>query len=105
MKDLKLGKNILIISIFTLLTVFAWIGFQVYSAYTKTTIPKIVKELIQPLNPRIEESIIKEIKEKYQVPSEELNVVSQSPTSPEAEKEEEATTGQTATQSGNLEEE
>ncbi len=107
----KFGKNILIISIMTLITVFIWIGYEVYHAYTATTVPTVVRELIQPLNPSIDEAIIENIKEKYQIPTEELEVVTQplpSP-SPEGEFEEEieieaeTAPSQTTTPSGSLE--
>lgn len=113
MDQLKFGRNILIISITTMITVFVWIGFEVYHAYTATTIPTVVRELIQPLNPNIDTAVIEDIKEKYQIPTEELEMVTQplpSP-SPEGEFEEEieieaeATPSQTATPGGSLEEE
>lgn len=98
MNQLKFGKNILIISLMTLLTVFSWIGFEVYRTYTKTTVPKIIKDLIKPLNPTLNQNLFEEIDKKYYLSTEELNLVS----TPSPILEEESTS-QTATQEGSLE--
>lgn len=103
MNQFKLGKNILILSILTLLTVFSWIGFEIYRAYTKTTVPKIIQELIKPLNPAINRTAIEEIEKQFQPSEEELNILPTPISSPTPETEEQTTTGQTATQGGSLE--
>jgi len=76
-QEYKFGKNILILSITTLITVVVWVGYEVYSAYTQTTVPKIIRELIKPLSPNIDEATIEDIQEKYQIPEEELNIITQ----------------------------
>lgn len=100
----KLGKNILILSIMTLLTVFTWVGFEVYHAYTKTTVPQVVQELIKPLNPALNQAVVEEIEKKYQPSESELEIISVPLPSPitELETGEEATPSQTATPSGSL---
>lgn len=104
-EQLKLGKNALVLSIMTLLTVFTWIGFEVYRTYTQPTVPKIIKELIQPLNPTINEIVLIEIEKKYQPSEEELNIITAPLPSPslELETEEEVTPSQIATEGGTLE--
>lgn len=87
-QEYKFGKNILVLSIMTLITVIVWVGYEVYSAYTQTTVPRIIKELTTPLNPRIDEEAIEDIEEKYQIPEEELNIATQ-PITIELETEEE----------------
>lgn len=77
MDKYKFGKNILILSIMTLITVTVWVGYEVYRVYTQTTVPRIIKELIKPLNPNIDETTIEDIGEKYQIPEKELNIVTQ----------------------------
>jgi len=101
-QKLELGKNTLVVSIMTLLTVFTWIAFEVYHAYTQPTIPKIMRELITPLDPTLNRTIIEDIKEKYQLSDEELNVITAPPL--EIETEEEITPSPTASPSGSLEE-
>lgn len=92
-QEFKFGKNMLVLSIMTLITVIIWVGCEVYSAYTKTTVPRIIKELIKPLSPDVNETVIEEIKNKYQIPEGELNIVTQPVI--ESETEEEATPSQT----------
>lgn len=103
-KELKLGKNILILSIMTLVTVFTWIGFEVYYAYTKTTVPQIIRELIKPLNPNLNQKIIEDIESKYQPSTAELETISIPIPSPTLELEtgEEATPSQAATPGSSL---
>jgi len=88
-QEYKFGKNILLLSIMTLITVIVWVGYEVYSAYTQTTVPRVIKELIRPLSPSIDEATIEDIKGKYQIPEEELNIVTQPVVEWETEEEEE----------------
>lgn len=44
------SRDILILSIFTLVTVIAWITFDVYHAATASNISPVQKELITPLD-------------------------------------------------------
>ncbi len=109
MNQLKFGKDALVLSIITLLTVLCWVGFEVYRAYTQTTIPQVIRELARPLDPNIDIALIEDIAEKHQPSDEELNIPIVPLPSPtpelevELEVEEESTPSQTATQSGSLE--
>jgi len=73
MNELKLGKNVLILSIMTLITVITWIVFEVYRTATKTTIPQITQEQMMTLNPQIKKETIEELKGKIWISEEELN--------------------------------
>lgn len=95
MKKLQFGKDALILSIMTLITVLIWIGFDVYRALTKTEIPQILQKQIAPLNPQIDRETIEKIKTKETISEEELERI---PTpaiipSPEATPASEATPG------------
>lgn len=79
MKEFKLGKNILILSIMTLITVLTWIGFEVYRVATKTTIPKVTQEQLTPLNPKIKKETIEKLKTNISFSEEELNRIGVSP--------------------------
>jgi hypothetical protein len=72
MNELKLGKNALILSIMTLITVLVWIAFEVYRTATKTTIPKVTQEQMAPLNPQIKKEVIEKIKENIWFSAEEV---------------------------------
>ncbi len=45
------NRDILILSVFTLITVSAWIAFEVYHAATTSTVTPVQQELLKPLNP------------------------------------------------------
>ena len=56
------SKQTLFLSIFTFLTVLAWISFDVYHAATTSTITPIQQELIEPLEPKFDTQVILELK-------------------------------------------
>jgi len=106
-KKFKLGKDALILSIMTLITVLSWIGFEIYRTATMSTISRATREQMTPLNPKIEKTIIEDIKKNLSFSEGELNIVVLPPEeflegggeSPKA-----TSSGQPATSSGILEE-
>ncbi len=56
------NNQTLFLSIFTFLTVLAWIAFDVYHAGTVSTITSVQQELIKPLEPRFDMTVISELK-------------------------------------------
>lgn len=75
MKKIKLGKNALVWSIMTLITVLTWIGFEVYWAATKTTIPQVTQEQLASLSPRISQETIEKLKDNLVFSEEEFNLI------------------------------
>ncbi|MGB9707671.1 MAG: hypothetical protein ACPL1D_02885 [Microgenomates group bacterium] len=73
MNSFKLGKDALIFSVITLITVLTWIGFEIYFVATKTTIPKVTQEQMAPLNPKIKKETIEQLKANLWFSEEELN--------------------------------
>lgn len=55
------SKDLLYISIFSLITVLAWIIFDVYHAAVTSTITEVQQKLILPLNPKFDETTLKNI--------------------------------------------
>lgn len=55
-------KDWLVIAIFTFLTVFAWIVSDVYHAVVTSQITEVQAQLIAPLNPRIDQIAIDNIR-------------------------------------------
>lgn len=74
MTGLKLGKNVLIMSVLTLITVITWIGFEVYRVATRTTIPKVTQEQMLPLNPVLKIEVIESLKANLYLSEDELNL-------------------------------
>lgn len=58
------SKQTLFLSIFTFLTVLAWIAFDVYHATTTSTITPVQEKLITPLTPEFDTVTIKALKER-----------------------------------------
>lgn len=71
----KLGKDALILSIMTLLTVITWIFFEVYRTLHKQASTQITKKQMEPLDPKINTTIIQALKENLSFSNEELNIV------------------------------
>ena len=49
-----------------------WIGFSVYHAYTKTTVPQVLKEQLAPLDPSLDNKTLESLKEKKYIAPEDL---------------------------------
>lgn len=59
MKPLGINnKDLLAVAIATLITVFAWIGFQAYRTIVNKPIPSEVDQLTAPLNPKVREEVL-----------------------------------------------
>jgi len=57
------GKDILILSILTFITVAAWVAFDIHHAATTSTIKQPIKKLLKPLPPTIDTDLIEELRE------------------------------------------
>ena len=56
------NRDIIILSLFSLITIIAWIVFDVYHAATTSQITPVQQELMIPVNPVFDASVIKELK-------------------------------------------
>lgn len=76
MKENKL-PSIVSILILTLVTAITWIGFSVYRAFVVQPAPSVAKEVIQPLTPTLDTSIIEKIQSSLYLDSSQIpdNVV------------------------------
>jgi len=72
MGEKRLGRDLLILAIMTVTTVFTWIGLEVYWTLTKTEIPAVLQRQIEPLNPTIEKEVLESLKSRKAFSSEEL---------------------------------
>lgn len=57
-KGLLAKKDLVAIGFVTLITVFAWIGFEVYRTNSKNTVPQRTQELIAPIDPAVAEHVL-----------------------------------------------
>ncbi|TSC85739.1 MAG: hypothetical protein G01um101416_810 [Microgenomates group bacterium Gr01-1014_16] len=54
----KIGKDVVVILVSTCITILAWVGFEVYRAYFKPTIPGEVEKYLTPLSPSLDTQIL-----------------------------------------------
>lgn len=84
MKKRKINRDILVLSVLTLITVLIWIAYDVYQALTKYTLPKVLEEQMKPLEPEIERTKIEKLKKRLSIPEEELEKIPLPEITPEA---------------------
>jgi hypothetical protein len=60
MKD----KDVLFLSVATLITALAWVVFDAYHAYTTYTISQELEEIAIPITPKIDTAIITKLKDR-----------------------------------------
>lgn len=73
MKKIKFGKDILFLTIFTLITALTWVGLAVWSTATKTMISEVTQQQMAPLNPVINKDIIESLKKTSYFSEEEMS--------------------------------
>ncbi len=72
-------RDLLILSVFTFITVFIWIVTDVYHAVVTSQITEVQQQLIMPLNPKIDEVVMQNIRsrkwgKKFPCTSDEYNL-------------------------------
>lgn len=73
------SKSVLIIGIFTLLTVGSWVIFDVYRSLVKTTVPNVVQQQIQPLDSKLDNDVMTDLQARRSFTDQELNSVHPNP--------------------------
>lgn len=58
------GRDWLTLSILTFLTVAAWTVYDIYHAAVTSTVTPVVKELVKPLTPDLDEKTFSILKER-----------------------------------------
>lgn len=64
MKKQRLSRDILFLSILTVITVFTWIFLDIYRTFTKIDKPKIPSDQLETLNPDLEIEVIQDLSGK-----------------------------------------
>jgi hypothetical protein len=72
MRKKRISQQALHLAILTLITVLVWAGFEIYRAYTKTTVALEVRELLAPLNPNLETELMENFKHQREISLEEI---------------------------------
>lgn len=79
MKKFKLGKDLLTLTIITLLAVITWIAVEIWLIATETTITKVTREQMLPINPQINAQIIESLKSNFTLSDEEIEELISNP--------------------------
>ncbi|MFC1711610.1 hypothetical protein ACFLZ1_03435 [Patescibacteria group bacterium] len=69
------NKDLFTLSVLTTITVFTWIGFDVYRTLNKSTPKKVEKALLQKLDPTFDKKTIEFLKTRKYVSQEELDSI------------------------------
>ena len=67
-----MSKQIIQVLILTLVTVLAWLGFELFHQAKKTTLPPVVQEQIAPLDPQLPVEVFEGLRKREVVTEEEL---------------------------------
>lgn len=85
-------RDILFIALSTLVTIVAWIGFNIYHVSVTSTIPKSLTETIQPIDGKFDVQTIESLKKREKIaPISELSKNVATPSSTPGAKPKEAT--------------
>ncbi len=57
------NKDLLVLASVTLITVFAWIGFEAYRSITNKPLPPQSQQVMAPLNPTIREDVLQQLEQ------------------------------------------
>lgn len=71
----SLNKDILTLSILTLITVLSWIGFDIYRQIKKSTLSSDLKQKMADFNPTLDKKTLESLKERKVLTQEELDSV------------------------------
>ena len=58
------NKDTLVVAIFTLITVMAWIVFDVYHASVTSTVTEVQQSLMTPLDPQFDNQVISKMRNR-----------------------------------------
>lgn len=74
MKKQRLPRDILFLSILTVITVFTWIFLDIYRTFTKIDRPELPSGLLEPLNPELEIGVFQDLSAKKSFSPEEFSL-------------------------------
>ncbi len=60
----KIDRDIVVMLVMTLITLVAWVGFEVYRAYTKIAIAPVLAEQLREVNPVLDLGVLEIIEKR-----------------------------------------
>lgn len=73
MKHQKLSRELLLLTILTVISVFTWISLDVYRALTHPPAPKVSAAQLAPLNPKLDTKVLEDLSQKANFNKEEFS--------------------------------
>lgn len=64
MKKTGIEKDVILLLVTTLITVAVWVGVDVYRAFTFHAIPTDIAQLLTPINPSLQTSVLDNLEQK-----------------------------------------
>lgn len=58
MRRRRIDRDIVVVLISTLVTVVAWVGFEVYRAYAKVNLPTGIEQYLGELDPKLDVTVL-----------------------------------------------
>lgn len=80
MKQSKISKDLLMLSILTLIAVSTWIILDTYRIIKGNALPTIVQNQLEPINPKIDQQILENLSQKTKINRETLPALGVNPT-------------------------
>lgn len=66
-KKNNLDKNITTVLVFTMITIFIWIGFDVYRILSKPSALMVAKEILEPVNPNFNQNSLEILRKRLTI--------------------------------------
>ena len=64
MRKNKTDRQVVVVLVMTLITLVAWVGFEVYRAYTLVNIPPVSDKLLLELSPTLDISVLEKLESR-----------------------------------------
>ena len=64
MKKNKTDRQVVVVLVMTLITLVAWVGFEVYRTYTLVNIPPVSGKLLLELSPTLDISVLEKLESR-----------------------------------------
>ncbi|BCX14497.1 MAG: hypothetical protein KatS3mg088_180 [Patescibacteria group bacterium] len=68
----KKKPNLISTLILTTISIVTWVSFSIYKALVKPEPVVVPPEIIEPITPQLDDTILKKMTERYYIPEEEL---------------------------------
>lgn len=84
MKKKKLDKNLMVLSLLSVITIFSWISLEVYHTLERPQPPSVPKEQLEPLDPKLTTEVVENLKQREIFSREDVIIVPVAEPTPEA---------------------